>query len=238
VLRAGSLFPQHRDLLWLPPPVARVSIELTTSPLWAERSGRLSYLAMVGHRGIEPRDTCVSGRPLRPVGSWPADAAGVEPARPRLARVQAGFRHQIGLRTHERRGRESNSQGRSSTAFGAGPVADRVASPWRRTEYSKPTRKGATRFPGGDRTLTASSSVDRTGVEPAYARWGSSPCTARIAESGELESHGVTRALVSSEARPLAGSLSVPFPGFEPGRHPPEGCGSASWPRRARTASG
>jgi hypothetical protein len=30
----------------------------------------------------------------------------------------------------------------------------------------------------------------------------------------------------------------VPFPGFEPGRHPSEGCGSASWPRRARTASG
>jgi hypothetical protein len=48
----------------------------------------------------------------------------------------------------------------------------------------------------------------------------------------------------SLAARPgtLSGSLSmkhrVPFPGFEPGRHPPEGCGSASWPRRARTASG
>jgi hypothetical protein len=40
--------------------------------------------------------------------------------------------------------------------------------------------QGATRFPGGDRTLAASSSM---------------------AESGELESHGVTRALVSCEAR-------------------------------------
>ena len=178
------------------PAVARVSIELTTSPLWAERSGRLSYLAMVGHRGIEPRDTCVSGRPLRPAGSWPADAAGVEPARPRLARVQAGFRHQIGLRTHERRGRESNSQGRSSTAFGADPVANRVASPWRRTEYSKPTRKEPRAF----QAVTAPWRLHPPWTVRA-TRWGSGPFTARTAESGELESHGVTRALVSSEAR-------------------------------------
>ena len=84
---------------------------------------------MVGHRGIEPRNTCVSGRPRRPAGSWPADAAGFEPARPRLARVQAGFRHQVGLRIHERRGRELNSQGRSSAVFETGPVTSRVASP-------------------------------------------------------------------------------------------------------------
>lgn len=30
-----------------------------------------------------------------------------------------------------------------------------------------------------------------------------------MAESGELESHGLRRALVSSEARHLAGSLSI-----------------------------
>jgi hypothetical protein len=39
---------------------------------------------------------------------------------------------------------------------------------------------GATRFPGGDRALAASSSTE---------------------ESGEIESHGVSRALVSSEAQ-------------------------------------
>jgi hypothetical protein len=147
--------------VWPPPAVARVSIELTTSPLWAERSGRLSYLAMVVHRGIEPRATCVSGRPRRPPGSWPADAAGVEPARPRLARVQAGFRHQIGLRTQQRRGRESNSQGRSSTAFGAGPVANRVASPWRRAENSNPT------------ALPAHSSAARPGPRPVHSPYPS-----------------------------------------------------------------
>lgn len=84
---------------------------------------------MVGHRGIEPRNTCVSDRPRRPAGSWPADAAGVEPARPRLARFQAGFRRQVGLRIHKRRGRELNSQGRSSAVFETGPVTNRVASP-------------------------------------------------------------------------------------------------------------
>jgi hypothetical protein len=38
---------------------------------------------MVGHRGIEPRDTCVSGRPRRPAGSWPADGGGPDPQRSR-----------------------------------------------------------------------------------------------------------------------------------------------------------
>ena len=49
---------------------------------------------MVGHRGIEPRNTCLSGRPLRPAGSWPAEAERVERSRPRLVRVQAGCSHQ------------------------------------------------------------------------------------------------------------------------------------------------
>ena len=45
---------------------------------------------MVGRRGVEPRDTRLSGRPRRPAGSRPAEAEGVEPPRPKLARVQAG----------------------------------------------------------------------------------------------------------------------------------------------------
>jgi len=53
-----------------------------------------------------------------------------------------------------------------------------------------------TRFPDGDNHLVISSPT---------------------AESGELESHGVTRALVSTEARPPAGSLPVPHPRFELG---------------------
>jgi hypothetical protein len=48
--------------------------------------------------------------------------------------------------------------------------------------------QGATRIPDGDRTLAASSSTT---------------------ESGRLERHGRSRALVSSEARSLIGSLSM-----------------------------
>ena len=33
----------------------------------------------VGHLGVEPSATALSGRPLRPAGSWPAEDGGVEP---------------------------------------------------------------------------------------------------------------------------------------------------------------
>lgn len=136
---------------------------------------------MVGHRGIEPRDTCVSGRPLQPAGSWPADAAGVEPVRPRLARVQAGFRRQIGLRIHDAerarvelaRPKLNCFRGRSRRRSGCLSMVEEGV--------LETHSQGATRFPDDDRTLAASSST---------------------AESGRFERHGRSRALVSSEARP------------------------------------
>ena len=135
---------------------------------------------MVGHRGIEPRDTCVSGRPLQPAGSWPADAAGVEPARPRLARVRAGFRRQVGLRIPDAerarvelaRPKLNCFRGRSRRRSGCLSMVEEGV--------LETHSQGATRFPDGDRTLAASSST---------------------AESGRLERHGRSRALVSSEAR-------------------------------------
>ena len=36
-------------------------------------------LILVGRRGVEPRDTCLSGRPRRPAGSRPADGGGPDP---------------------------------------------------------------------------------------------------------------------------------------------------------------
>jgi hypothetical protein len=103
--------------------------------------------------------------------------------------------------------------------------------------------QGATRFPGGDRTLAASSST---------------------AESGAFEAHGRSRALVSSEARhpdrftlhPAVGgdrrtgwyaqtSMAVISPphcvrweGVEPSRpktHASEACAAASYATSART---
>lgn len=57
---------------------------------------------------------------------------------------------------------------------------------------------GASRFPGGGRALAASSSM---------------------AESGAVEAHALRHALVSSEARPLAGSLSMWCAGRESNPH-------------------
>lgn len=37
----------------------------------------------VGHLGVEPSATALSGRPLRPAGSWPADGGGPDPQRVR-----------------------------------------------------------------------------------------------------------------------------------------------------------
>ena len=157
---------------------------------------------MVGHRGIEPRDTCVSGRPLQPAGSRPADAAGVEPARPRLARVQAGFRRQVGLRIHDAerarvelaRPKLNCFRGRSRRRSGCLSIVEEGV--------LETHSQGATRFPDGDRTLAASSST---------------------AESGRLERHGRSRALVSSEARSLIGSLSMitSYSSADSNREPP-----------------
>jgi hypothetical protein len=69
-----------------------------------------------------------------------------------------------------------------------GPPPWRFHLPWRRTENSNPS---AFRRP----------SVFQ--AEPAQ------PVHPPRAESGRLERHGVTRASVSSGARPLAGSLSI-----------------------------
>jgi hypothetical protein len=159
---------------------------------------QLSYLAIVGHRGIEPRNTCVSGRPLRPAGSWPAEAERVERSRPRLARVQAGCSRQSASASRAERARVELARpklncfrGRSRRRSGCLSIVEEGV--------LETHSQGATRFPDGDRTLAASSST---------------------AESGRFERHGHSRALVSSEARyPDRFALHdylVPFRGFEP----------------------
>lgn len=171
---------------------------------------------MVGHRGIEPRNTCVSGRPRRPAGSWPADAAGVEPARPRLARVQAGFRRQVGLRIHERRGRELNSQGLSSAVFETGPVTNRVASPCADGGRIERPRAVQTRPPVSSRAPCHS-------VNHPYE------------EGGRLERHEIIiRASLSGRAR-RACPVHLPYrPGDSDPDHPRSERGaSTSWARTA-----
>ena len=52
-------------------------------------------------------------------------------------------------------------------------------------------------------------------------------------KAGDSNATGLAAQSLAATPGALAGSPSVPFPGFEPGRHSPEECGSASWPRRA-----
>ena len=191
----------------------------------------------LSRHGWPPRDRTAQYLRIRqaPSTSWVV-ASGWRRSRPQRSRALPGssrVQSPVCLRFQERRGRESNSQGRSSTAFGADPVANRVASPWRRTEYSKPTRKEPRAF----QAATAPWRLHPPWTVRA-ARWG--PAPARPVSRRAENSNPTALPAHSLAARPgtLTGSLSVPFPGFEPGRHPSEGCGSASWPRRARTASG
>jgi hypothetical protein len=46
----------------------------------------------VGHRGIEPRDTALSGRPRRPAGWWPAESGALEAHARRRALVSSKAR--------------------------------------------------------------------------------------------------------------------------------------------------
>lgn len=61
--------------------------------------------ALVGHRGVGPRTNALSGRPLQPAGSWPAEAERVERSRPKLARFQGGCSHQSASASRAERAR-------------------------------------------------------------------------------------------------------------------------------------
>ena len=142
----------------------------------------------MGHRGVEPR--CLTGRPRRPAGSWPAEGEGVEPHGLTAA---TGFQGQLPqpaahLPSAESGGTEPH---RLATAARFRNGACHPAGSLSMEEDGELESQGLptpTRFPDGDHHPVVSSPV---------------------AESGEIESHGVTRALVSSEARSLIGSLSM-----------------------------
>ena len=89
---------------------------------------------MVGHRGIEPRDTCVSGRPRRPAGSWPADGGGPDPQRSRALPGSSRSRSPGRFTIRERRAEVlSPTASRRPPVFEREPAARQVHSPWRKT---------------------------------------------------------------------------------------------------------
>ena len=136
---------------------------------------------MVGHRGIEPRDTCVSGRPRRPAGSWPADGGGPDPQRSRALPGSSRSRPPGRFAIRERRAEVlSPTASRRPPVFETEPAAWQVHSPWRKTVDTIHRASTPTRFPAGDHHLAVSSPSE---------------------ESGRLERHGATRASVSNGAR-------------------------------------
>src|SRR6185437_6823454 len=144
---------------------------------------------MVGHRGIEPRDTCVSGRPRRPAGSWPADGGGPDPQRSRALPGSSRSRPPGRFAIRERRAEVlSPTASRRPPVFETEPAAWQVHSPWRKTVDTIHRAFTPTRFPAGDHHLVVSSPSE---------------------ESGRLERHGVTAHPLATEPGTLAGSPSM-----------------------------
>jgi hypothetical protein len=161
-------------------------------------------LILVGRRGVEPRDTCLSGRPRRPAGSRPVDGRGPEPqATVRLPRPASNGRLPPGRFTIHKQ--ESG-----------------------RLERQRLTTPG--RFRGGACTLAGSLSEEDGELEsqrrrrPRGFQPRPEPCPvhppARRAEQSKPTPHARGCALVSSEAR---GPCPVHSPSGCP-RSPP-----ASW---------
>ena len=119
---------------------------------------------MVGHRGIEPRDTCVSGRPRRPAGSWPADGGGPDPQRSRALPGSSRSRPPGRFAIRERRAEVlSPTASRRPPVFETEPAAWQVHSPWRKTVDTIHRAFTPTRFPAGDHRLVVSSPRRRAG---------------------------------------------------------------------------
>ena len=81
----------------------------------------------VGHLGVEPSATALSGRPLRPAGSWPAEDGGVEP---RGTVTATGFQGPLPRRRHIFHSCEE-SGGLEPQRCYAHPHSKRRPQPWR-----------------------------------------------------------------------------------------------------------
>jgi len=105
-------------------------------------------LILVGRRGVEPRDTCLSGRPRRPAGSRPADGGGPDPQTAVLSRpLQTGACRPAG--SPSKRGERAT---RTPAPYDARPLSGRCLHPGRFTLHARKTEKSnpsASRRPHG-----------------------------------------------------------------------------------------
>ena len=123
--------------------------------------------APVGRLGVEPSDTCVSGRPRRPAGSRPL--SGWRRSRPPALARPSGFKPeaatwQLHHPSGERRARSPARERRS--AFEAVPAPWRVHSPSR---LSRPMRTGG-RWQRTERTMPTAFPPP-PGFRPGPATW-------------------------------------------------------------------
>jgi hypothetical protein len=148
----------------------------------------LSYRP-VGHLGVEPSATALSERPLHRLGSGQRKMEGTIPSDIAPGRVQAGGRSLTASSSLcGWRGTRTPSAVARATPLRTALLIRPDAIHGRRTENSNPSARAPVRFPDDAGALTGSSSM---------------------AESGAVEAHAQRRALVSSEARSLIGSLSL-----------------------------
>lgn len=100
--------------------------------------------APVGHLGVEPSATALSGRPLRPAGSWPAEGGGVEPRAPCGTPLAFKASCRAGGAPSKRKTEDPNPCGCPLTRFRAG---DRLHGGFifheRRTEIPTPSAVSA-----------------------------------------------------------------------------------------------
>lgn len=169
-------------------------------------SDRANGALLVGHLGVEPSATALSGRPLRPAGSWPVDGGGPDPQRVRALpgssrRLPPGsFAIQVrNMEDPTPRGFPLTRLRIGDRLHGGfmfhGPPArcERAGGCGGRSNRNSPLR--ASRVPDGDRTLAASSPKRKAGDSNATV----------------LPAHRL-----AGEPGTPAGSPSVPNRGFEP----------------------
>jgi hypothetical protein len=179
--------------------------------------------ALVGGQGVGPCATALSERPRHRLSRRQRK---VRVSSPTAARAVTGVQSPLPRRRRtfqsgERRCRAPRCY--PSPAFEAGCSAGCALS-------MSAVPPGVSRREMAEDGVFETHPAGPPGFRPGPAAWLVHPPWRKAENSNltELPAHRL-----AGEPGTLAGSPSVPFPGFEPGRHPPKGCGSASWPRRA-----
>jgi hypothetical protein len=195
-------------------------------PSGTQYPARESNSVPPGKSRMHHRNACGAGNRIRVLAAPPASRAPRDRTwRYRFIRAAPSTSWVVPV---ERKVRVPTPAAREDRHGCSKPAAAPAAHlPLRNKEVPTPTACAASRFRGGARHLAGSRS--RTALRPGVNR-------PEMAEGGEVESHGVTRASLSGRARPPG---RFTFHEYRPGdsnpdRQVPKTCASTSWARTAR----